>query len=71
MEYFFGNTQNDQGLCATPGCSGKARHWFVYKYCDRCYDTIHDLLDSDSPPVVGQFERSEGGAATQHAAAFM
>jgi len=58
LEYFFGNARNDQGLCATPGCQGKADHWFVYKYCHRCHGKIRDLLDSDAAPIVGQFERA-------------
>ena len=66
MEYFFGNDRNDQGLCATPDCPGKPVHLFVYEYCDRCYSIIHDLLDSDAPPIVGQLDQRTEGKADMH-----
>lgn len=53
MNYFFGNARNDKGLCATPGCTGKPIHTFVYKYCDRCYVAIASGLESGLAPDAG------------------
>ena len=53
LTYFFGNAQNDKGLCATPGCKGKAIHSFVYKYCDACYTAIANGLEAGLASDLG------------------
>lgn len=57
--YFFGNARNEKGLCATPDCDGKPVHTFMYKYCDKCHDTIMSDLVAGRAPNIARIENRE------------
>jgi hypothetical protein len=57
MEYFFGSERNDKGLCATPGCKGVPVHLFIYKYCEKCFDTIAREMEAGLTPMIDRLEK--------------
>lgn len=69
MDYFFGNARNDQGLCATPGCTGAPVHMFVYRYCEKCFAVIASDMEAGRTPNLERLERLWPGTGQQAAQA--
>jgi hypothetical protein len=65
MHYFFDNTRNNQGLCATPGCDGKPVYLLVYKYCEKCFAAIARDLEAGLIPNIERIQRPRQSSSSE------